>query len=159
MSSNEHEQPEGRIARAVAAGMYDNDRAARAAGIKIEDVGPDYARVRMTVREDMLNSHDICHGGFVFLLADTAFAYACNSRNASTLALSCTVSFTKATEVGEVLVAEGRAAHQAGRTGIYDVSVTDEKGDQVALFRGQSYRVRGETVPGLNAELGLETDA
>ena len=144
------------IARSVAEGMYALDRAARAAGVEIVEVATDFARARMTVRDDMCNSHGICHGGYLFLLADTAFAYACNSRNRATVALSGSIHFSASVPPGAVLTAEARAAHRANRTGIYDVVVRVSDGVPVALFRGQSYRVDGESVPGLNARLGRD---
>ncbi len=138
----------------VAAAMYAEDRAAQALGIRIEEVAPQQARVTMTVREDMLNSHGICHGGILFALADTAFAYACNSENESTLALSCSISFASAARLGEVLTAVGTATVRQGRTGVYDVRVSADDGRTVAVFRGQSYRITGETVPGLGPAAG-----
>lgn len=134
----------------VAAEMFARDRTAQALEICIEAVRVDYARVSMSVRDDMLNAHDICHGGFVFLLADCAFAYACNAGNRSTLALSCTINFAAAARRGERLIAIGEASARAGRTGVYDVTVSAAgDGRTIALFRGQSYRIQGETIPGL----------
>lgn len=139
------------FARAVARGMYAADSAAQAWGIGIDEVRADYARASMIVREDMLNSHGVCHGGMVFALADTAFAYASNSENKATLAVSCTISFAAAVGAGATLTAVAQMQSRGGRTGICDVTVTDDRGRTVALFRGNSYRVRGESVPGLGS--------
>jgi acyl-CoA thioesterase len=137
------------FAKAVGKGMYALDKAAQALGVRIEDMRPHYAVAHMTVREDMLNSHGVCHGGMIFALADTAFAYASNSENKATLAISCTISFTAAVPVGAALTAVAEKAVRGGRTGVYDITVTDGGGTVVALFRGNSYQVRGEAVPGL----------
>ncbi len=137
------------FAEIVAKGMYARDNAAQALGIRIEEMRPHYALARMTVRDDMLNSHGVCHGGIIFTLADTAFAYASNSENKATLAVSCTISFAAAVPAGAELTAVAEKRSRGGRTGIYDVTVTDGAGKTAALFRGNSYQVRGESVPGL----------
>ena len=140
------------FAKRVAEAMYAADPAARAWGIAIEDVRPGHARATMAVRADMANSHGVCHGGMIFALADTAFAYASNSGNKATLALACSISFAAAVPVGAQLTAVAERAMRGGRTGIYDVTVTDQDGKLVALFRGNSYQVRGESIPGPDAE-------
>jgi acyl-CoA thioesterase len=140
-----------RLAQAVAEGMYALDGAARSLAICIDGVGPGHARARMTVREDMLNSHRICHGGMIFTLADSAFAYACNAENKSTLATTCSISFASAAELGEELTAIAEERVRSGRTGVYDITVTAGDGRVVAVFRGNSYQVKGESVPGLEA--------
>jgi acyl-CoA thioesterase len=134
--------------------MYARDRVAPGLGLVIEEVRPRYVRVRMRVRDDMLNAHGICHGGIVFTLADCAFAYACNSENRSTLALGCTINFAAAARLGEDLVAEAEAAVQQARIGVYDVTVRGGDGRIVAVFRGQSYRVGGETLAHLEEGKG-----
>ncbi len=122
--------------------MYAKDSAARHMGIEIGAVGPGRAVATMTIAEYMLNGHRVTHGGFVFALADTAFAYACNARNEATLALACSISFAKATREGDVLVAIAEERTRANRTSTYDVTVS--RGDEVvALFRGTGYRVNG----------------
>ena len=143
------EDGRGRLAKAVAERMYAQDAAARAQGIAILEVGPGRARARMTVRPDMLNSHRICHGGVLFTLADTAFAYACNGANKATLASTCTITYASPAQAGEELTADAREVLRQGRSGVYDVAVTAADGRVVALFRGQSREVRGESVPGL----------
>jgi phenylacetic acid degradation protein PaaD len=137
------------LARRAAAAMYAGDAASRACGITIEDVGAGFAVCRMTVTADMLNGHGICHGGYVFLLADSAFAFACNSRNQSTVAQACDIVFVDAVRAGDVLSAEARERVLTGRTGVYDVTVRrDAPGGQVvAEFRGRSRTIRGTLVP------------
>lgn len=135
------------LAERCAESMYARDTAARAMGITLDEVGPGRARMRMTVRADMLNGHAVCHGGFVFALADTAFAYACNSRNAVTLAQSCSIDFVSPGREGDVLVAVAEEHHQFSRTGLYDITVTRDHDQVVARFRGRSYRIRGTILP------------
>ncbi len=134
------------LARRVAAAIYERDRVAHALGIEVEDIGPGFARVAFSVREDMLNGHDICHGGMLFALADTAFAYACNARNQSTVALQCTITFSTAGKLGERLTAVARERALGGRTGTYDVEVARADGKVLAFFRGTSYRIDGSIV-------------
>ncbi len=135
-----------RLAEAVRDGMHARDRAARALGITVEAIAPGFARCRMAVRKDMVNGHDLCHGGLTFTLADTAFAYACNACNRATVALSAEISFTAPARLGDVLIATARERSRAGRTGVYDVEVTTAEATLVALFRGTSYETRGEVV-------------
>ena len=103
----------------------------------------------MTVREDMVNSHGICHGGTIFSLADCAFAYSCNSRNRKTVAAGATIDYVSSARLGDRLTAVGEERALSGRTGVYDVQVVDEDGKLIACFRGRSYRVAGEVVPEL----------
>ncbi|MCK5275566.1 MAG: hydroxyphenylacetyl-CoA thioesterase PaaI [Alphaproteobacteria bacterium] len=142
------------FAEAVGEGMYALDNAAQGWGVRIEEMRPHYAIARMAVRDDMLNSHGVCHGGMIFALADTAFAYASNSENRATLAISCNISFAAAVPAGAELTAVAEKQSRGGRTGIYDVTVTDGDGNVVALFRGNSYQVRGESVSGLGKDSG-----
>ncbi len=137
------------IAEQVGAGMYARDVAAQKMGISLEAIGPGTAVVRMTVRDDMVNGHDIGHGGFTFTLADTCFAYACNSYNQNAVARQCEIRFTKAARRGDVLTATGREVYHRGRSGVYDITVTDQTGDVVALVRGHSRTIEGEVVPDL----------
>ena len=140
------------LAEAVAETMWARDRATNALGMKIEAVRPGYARISMTVRGDMVNGHHICHGGLIFTLADSAFAYACNSYNKNTVASACNIDFLAPGREGDTLDAEAVEQSQAGRTGVYDVSVRDSAGKTIALFRGKSYRISGEVIAGLAAE-------
>jgi len=134
------------LAERVSASMYERDTATQALGIRIVHVGPGYAELAMQVRADMLNGHQICHGGFIFTLADSAFAYACNSYNLNTVASGCAIEFTAPAREGDVLTARAHERQLAGRTGVYDVEVANQKGESVALFRGKSYRIKGHHI-------------
>jgi len=113
----------------------------------LERVEPGFARLRMPVREDMLNGHETCHGGFIFTLADSAFAFACNSHNRVTVALGAQITFVEPARLGDVLIATASEQSRTRRTGVYDVEVTDEEGRRIALFRGNAYETRGNIVP------------
>jgi acyl-CoA thioesterase len=126
--------------------MYERDPASQALGMTLDAIRPGYARMRMRVREDMLNGHGTCHGGFIFMLADSAFAFACNSHNFNTVGAGCTIDYLAPGRAGDVLVAEAVEQALAGKTGVYDVVVTDQDGRKVALFRGKSHRVAGHVV-------------
>lgn len=117
--------------------MYAEDKASQAAGITLDDFAPGYARCSMTVRDDMVNGHLITHGGYVFVLADTTFAMACNEVGSVTIASGGDINFIKPTRLGDVLTAEGREVVKSGRSGIYDVHITRD-GETVAEFRGRS---------------------
>jgi acyl-CoA thioesterase len=134
------------LAERVADSMYERDTATQALGIRIAHVGPGYAELAMAVRADMLNGHEICHGGFIFTLADSAFAYACNSYNLNTVASGCAIEFTAPARAGDVLTARAHERQLAGRTGVYDVEVANQRGETVALFRGKSYRIKGHLI-------------
>ena len=134
------------LALACAKSMYERDRASQCLGIRIAEIKEGFALLKMLIRADMLNGHDICHGGFIFTLADTAFAYACNSRNRTTLAQSCTIDFVRPGREGEELSAQAQERTRAGRTALYDVTVYGQDGEVLAHFRGRSYSVRGEVI-------------
>jgi acyl-CoA thioesterase len=134
------------IADRVREGMYANDRAAKALGMQIHAVGPGSAVLSMTVREDMLNGHDICHGGLVTTLADTAFAYGCNAYNEVTVASGFNVDLVAPGRLGDVLTATCTEQSKAGRTGVYDIEVVNQRSERVALFRGRSYTIKGKPV-------------
>jgi acyl-CoA thioesterase len=120
-----------------ATAMYAGDRASQALGIRVSDVAPGRARATMLVTEAMVNGHGICHGGYVFLLADTAFAFACNTHGPAVVAAGADVSFLAPVRAGEELVAEAAERVLRGRNGLYDVTV--RRGDAVvAEFRGRS---------------------
>ena len=140
------------LADATAAAMWARDRAAQALGIKIVAVAPGTARLTMEVRGDMVNGHHICHGGMIFSLADTAFAYACNSYNKNTVASACHIDFLAPAKEGEVLEAEAVEQSASGRTGVYDITVRGTHGRTIALFRGKSYRIAGEVIAGLEGQ-------
>ena len=134
------------LAERVAAGMYERDRASQAMGMQIGAIGPGYAELTMAVRADMLNGHAICHGGFIFTLADSAFAFACNSYNLTTVASGCAIDFVAPAREGDVLAAMARERSVSGRTGVYDIEVTNQRGETVAYFRGKSYRIKGHVI-------------
>jgi acyl-CoA thioesterase len=130
------------VAERSAAAMWADDRASRALGLVLEEVGPGRATLRMTVRDDMVNGHAIGHGGLTFTLADSAFAFACNSYNRSTVAAGADIRFLAPTRLGDVLVAEAVERERSGRDGVYDVTV--RCGDVVvAEFVGRSKEIRG----------------
>jgi acyl-CoA thioesterase len=130
------------IADRAAAAMWAADRASRTLGMELVEVGPGRARLLMTVREDMVNGHDIGHGGFTFTLADSAFAFACNSYNRSTVAAGAEIRFLAPTRLGDVLEATAVERSREGRDGVYDVTV--RCGDRVvAEFTGRSREIRG----------------
>jgi acyl-CoA thioesterase len=141
------EPDEQQIAEQVAAAMFARDAASRSLGMEVREVRPGYARLTLIVRPDMLNGHTICHGGVVFSLADSAFAFACNSRNQSTVASGCSIDFLAPAKAADELTAEAVERTLLGRIGIYDVTVTNQEGRTIALFRGRSYRVTGEVIP------------
>lgn len=132
------------VADHVAAGMLVNDRATRMLGIEVQSVSPGVATLRMAVRDDMLNGHDICHGGLVATLADSAFAYACNSYNELTVASGFSIDLLLASRLGDTLTATCREVSRSGRTGLYDAEVLNQRGERVAMFRGRSYTARGK---------------
>ena len=123
--------------------MWQDDHAARGLGIELLEVAPGMARLRMTVRPDMVNGHGSCHGGFIFSLADAAFAYACNTDNHRSVAAGADISFLAPAYTGDVLTSLGSVRSQGGRNGIYDVEVCNQEGRTIALFRGRSTRVKG----------------
>lgn len=130
------------VARASAAAMWQDDRASQALGMTLDAVGPGTATLRMTVREDMVNGHDIGHGGLTFALADSAFAFACNSYNRRTVAAGAEIRFRRPTRCGDVLVATAVERERDGRDGTYDVTVT--AGDEVvATFVGRCREIGG----------------
>jgi acyl-CoA thioesterase len=135
------------VAQACADAMWRNDRASKAMGMSIQRIAPGEAVLSMTVRPDMTNGHDICHGGFIFTLADSTFAFACNSYNQRTVAQQCAVTFIRAVPAGETLTAHAMERSKAGRGGIYDVTVRDSKNIVVAEFRGHSRTIAGEVLP------------
>jgi acyl-CoA thioesterase len=130
----------------VGAHMFAADRASQGLGMRIVALGAGSARLEMTVRDDMLNGHEICHGGFITTLADSAFAFACNSRNQLTVAAGLSVDFLAPAERGDVLTADAVEVSLAGRTGVYDIVVTNQRGARIALVRGRSARLRDRTV-------------
>jgi acyl-CoA thioesterase len=121
--------------------MLADDAASRMLGMSVDAVSPGRAVVTMTVRADMLNGFALCHGGLIATLADSAFAFACNSRNALTVASGFGIDLLKSARLGDVLTATAEETSLAGRTGLYDVTVTNQRGDLIAVFRGRSHRL------------------
>ncbi len=135
------------LARAVADVMWSQDNASRHLGMVLDEVAAGYARMSMPIVDFMTNSHGSCHGGYIFTLADSAFAFACNSTNQHTVAQHCSVTFLSPVKPGECLTAEAREINQIGRSGIYDIRVTRAGGEVVAEFRGHSRAVKGTHLP------------
>jgi len=134
------------IAEATCEAMWANDRASKMLGMQVLAVGPGSATLAMTVREDMLNGHDLCHGGLVTTLADSAFAFACNAHNEVTVAAGFDVNLLAAARLGDVLTARATEVSRAGRTGVYDIAVINQRGEAVAAFRGRSYSMKGQAL-------------
>jgi len=135
-----------RIAEQAHDAMFKDDHASKMLGIQIVDVGPGRCVASMTVRRDMLNGFGICHGGLITTLADSAFAFACNSYNELTVASGFSVDLVAPGKEGDVLTARAEEANKAGRTGVYDIEVTNQRGERIALFRGRSYTIKGKPV-------------
>lgn len=134
------------LALATAENMYARDHATQALGIKIVSVSAGHASMQMAVRHDMLNGHQTCHGGFIFTLADSAFAFACNSYNIQAVAAGCTIEFLAPAFEGDLLVASAAEQTRSGKTGIYDVAVANQDGKKIALFRGKSHQIKGDVI-------------
>lgn len=125
-------------------GMWRNDRASKALGMQVVAVGPGSATLTMAVRDDMLNGHNICHGGLMTTLCDSAFAFACNAYDELTVASGFSIDIMAPARLGDVLTARCTEQSRAGRTGVYDVELSNQHGQRLALFRGRSYTVRGK---------------
>jgi acyl-CoA thioesterase len=128
----------------VREGMLANDRASKAMGMRIDAVKPGEAVLVMTVRDDMLNGHDICHGGLIATLADSAFAFACNSYDELTVASGFAIELMAPARLGDLLTAHCHEVSRAGRTGVYDTEVSNQRGERIAVFRGRSYTIKGK---------------
>ena len=127
------------IARQSARAMYATDAAVRELGIDVEVTGPGRAEAHLDIRAEMINGHDVCHGGYLFTLADTAFAYACNSYNRVTMAAGASIEFLRPARLGDRIAATATEVHRGGRTGFYDVRLTNQDGVDIAIFRGRSH--------------------
>ena len=139
------------IANAVGVGMMLKDRASSGLGMRLTYISPGAAHIDMTVRPDMLNGHNTCHGGFITALADSAFAFACNSYNELTVAAGLSVDFVAPAFEGDVLTARAIEVSLSPRTGVYDVMVFNQNADCVAVFRGRSHRIKGKPTVDLAA--------
>ena len=137
-----HSDPQA-LAELAGKTMYARDPASQALGMTLDEIRPGYARMSMRVRGDMLNGHATCHGGYIFMLADSAFAFACNSHNFNTVGAGCSIDYLAPGRAGDVLVAEAVEQALQGKTGVYDIKVSKQDGSTVALFRGKSHRVSG----------------
>lgn len=129
------------LARRCADAMWATDNASKALGMKIDSIAPGCATISMTVRDDMVNGHDLCHGGMIFSLADSAFAFACNTHNQVAVAAGCSIDFIRPAKRGDTLQAKATMVHQGARNGLYDVTVSNQNGEVVAEFRGRSARL------------------
>ena len=136
------------LARQVGEAMWKEDIASKdTMGMQLVSCEPGRAVLRMEVKELHLNGHRICHGGFIFTLADSTFAFACNSHNKVTVAAGCSIEFLKPGHLGDVLTCEGVEQALQGRHGVYDMKVTNQKGEIVAMFRGKSTSIQGHVIP------------
>ncbi len=144
--------PPEELARRCAEAMWRDDRASQTLGMSLDAVGPGTATLSMTVTETMINGHEICHGGLIFTLADSAFAFACNAYNKVTVAQHCSVTFLAPARLGDRLTARAEERSLNGRSGIYDIRVDNQDGKAIAEFRGHSRTVKGHLVPELAEE-------
>jgi acyl-CoA thioesterase len=135
-----------RRAERAAHALFERDRASQALGMRITAVRPGWAKVVMRVRPDMVNGHRLCHGGLVFALADSAFAFACNSHNQATVAAAASIDFLASAREDDELTAEASELWRSRRNGIYEIIVSNQLGERIALFRGRSHRVDGQVV-------------
>jgi acyl-CoA thioesterase len=134
------------IADLVAQDMYARDRASQALGMEVVEIAPGRCVLRMAVRDDMVNGHAICHGGLMATLADSSFAFACNSYNELTVASGFSIDIMAPARLGDVLTARCEEVSKSGRTGVYDAELTNQRGERVAVFRGRSYTLKGKLV-------------
>ena len=148
-----HDEPSGSsetraqsVARRAVGALYDGDRASQMLGMKVEACGPGTASVSMRVRADMVNGHAICHGGLIFMLADSAFAFACNSHGDNTVAAGAAIEFLLPACEGDLLTAVAHERWRTGRSGIYEIEVRNQRDEAVALFRGRSHQIAGRLI-------------
>ncbi|MBE0507830.1 MAG: hydroxyphenylacetyl-CoA thioesterase PaaI [Marinospirillum sp.] len=131
------------LAEACAESMFSRDQASQQLGMKILSVNPGKAVLTMTVDNRMIQGHGACHGGYLFTLADSAFAFACNTYDLATVASGCSIEYVAPAKEGDQLTATAEERSRGSRTGVYDITITNQDGQTVALFRGKSYQVRG----------------
>ena len=147
-STTVHSQAAIDLAKQVGISMFSVDTATKdTMGMELLACEPGRAVIRMTVKELHLNGHQICHGGFIFTLADSTFAFACNSYNKVAVAAGCSIEFLKSGQLGDVLTCVGQEQTLSGRHGIYDMKVTNQKGEVIAVFRGKSAQIPGTVIP------------
>ncbi|MCP3752496.1 hydroxyphenylacetyl-CoA thioesterase PaaI [Pseudomonas sp. SBB6] len=135
------------LASRCAQALFERDPASQGMGMRLLAAGPGSARVGMSVRKDMLQGHGTCHGGYLFALADSAFAFACNSHNEATVALGCSIDYVAPAHLDDTLTATCNEQSRSGRTGNYAVRIENQQGQLIALFHGKSYKVRGTVLP------------
>jgi len=135
------------LAQRCAKYMYEHDTASQALGIKLLQVSCGGAIAVMTVKDSMLNGHKTCHGGQIFTLADSAFAFACNSQNQAAVALSCTIDFIHPAFKDDTLTAIAKELHQGGRSGVYQIKITNQNQQLIAIFKGNSARIKRSVLP------------
>ena len=135
------------LAIACSDAMHSTDYCAQALDIRLIKTRPGYAEMQMTVRKDMSNGHGTCHGGMIFALADTAFAHSCNNANKNAVAAGCSIEYMAPAIVGDTLTASSQERSRSGRTGVYDVTINNQHGALLALFRGKSHQIKGSLIP------------
>lgn len=135
------------LAKAAAQTMWNDDSASQRLGMRLDHIGPGEATLSMTITAEMSNGHGNCHGGYIFTLADSAFAFACNSYNTVDVAQHCSITYLLPVRIGDRLTAMARECSRRGRSGIYDVRITRQDGEHVAEFRGHSRTVKGTHLP------------
>ena len=140
------------LARACADAMWAEDNATVGLGMTLVSVAPGRSEITMPITAAMVNGHGSCHGGFIFTLADSAFAFACNTYNQRTVAQHCSITYLAPGRLGDILTARGMEVSRTGRSGIYDITVTNQAGITLAIFRGHSRTVKGEFFPGITVE-------
>jgi acyl-CoA thioesterase len=139
------------LAKKVVEQMMRNDRFSQWLGIELLEVREGYSRIRMTLREEMVNGFGVVHGGIAFSLSDSAFAFACNSRNNLSMALDTSINFTKSLQPGDVLTAEAKEVHNGRSTGLYLITVTNQNDEAVAMFKGTCFRTGKSLVTPANS--------
>ncbi len=145
------------IAEACAEVLWSHDRASKKLGISVENIAPGYAELSMTVADDMVNGHSICHGGFMFTLADSTFAFACNTYNQNCVAQHCTISYLAPAFKGDRLLATATEVSRHGRNGIYDISIVKQDNKKIVEFRGFSRTIAGTLLPDANPTMSTDS--
>jgi acyl-CoA thioesterase len=133
-------------AEKIAEAMWHEDLASRSLDMRLDAVGAGHARLSMKIQKSMANGQNVCHGGFIFTLADSAFGYACNMHNQRTVGASCAIDYLAPAYIGDLLTADASEVARSGRRGIYDVKVVNQHGETVALFRGHAATVKGKWI-------------
>jgi len=152
MKKNPAAMSAAELAERCAAELYRRDEATQFLGMRMSEVAPGKARIRMVVQEFMLQGHKTCHGGYLFTLADSAFAFACNTYNEATVAIGCSIDYVAPAYAGDQLTATAKERSRSGRTGNYDVEIRNQDDALIAMFHGRSYRIRGEILPQENSD-------